>query len=524
MFESRARHFNVKINISDAHGIIRLSGNYDLTSDVFDLIYNSIRSIGHDRLALSQSLSHLPEESLAEVLDEVGKLTCTHILFEPSSRKLHVYSLGPSNTALLNVERLLSQFDESKPPRQTHIRYERLSSGETGFTSPIIPTSTLPLHERFFEWQRLIYGQLAQPSARTKQDSTEGSQSIPKTLATHGEGRVNRARPLDSELPQLLGLSQERLPDLIVANSTTFSLYWRSRLESNLSAQLGYAVHSKWMQLDKPLHVTSRIAPVKLISAINERKFTNNHVRSALISNVPGLAQLIESNDFGIPNLDEEFVVTMKPLNLAMASGVESDITGDFMWLPWLRLHIGIDAMQRQVTLKLASLVCQTEELDLLLPSRPADLRLEAEKCLSSSKEIDPAIAKFIRESELDIWGTGRLQTPPRLSISIPDMACSHLPESVATKLEKDGSHEIPAVYIFQHLEHHSHMIMDYEGHSLRYSTVEAGRARGRRQEMRVTMDPKEWSSYMDVSEESSKDGMARFVDTMRELVSKIPQ
>ncbi|KAG7140036.1 hypothetical protein HYQ45_003119 [Verticillium longisporum] len=139
--------------------------------------------------------------------------------------------------------------------------------------------------------------------------------------------------------------------------------------------------------------------------------------------------------------------------------------------------------------------------IDVPLPDRPVDLRL-ATTSVSSLIDVDavPALRAFIDASHLDLV-SGNLRTPPRLFI--PEDQLAPLAQSSAEGRDapssRTGRKPKAADDVFAHrsgcrtfeflgLEVRRAVELDYEGHKLRYASVEAGLHGGRRAELALDM------------------------------------
>ncbi|CRK17200.1 hypothetical protein BN1723_002366 [Verticillium longisporum] len=139
--------------------------------------------------------------------------------------------------------------------------------------------------------------------------------------------------------------------------------------------------------------------------------------------------------------------------------------------------------------------------IDVPLPDRPIDLRL-ATTSVSSLNHVNavPALRAFVDASHLDLV-SGNLRTPPRLFI--PEDQTAPLAQSSAEGRDvpssRAGRKAKVVDDVFAHrsgcrtfefigLEVRRAVELDYEGHKLRYTSVEAGLHGGRRAELALDM------------------------------------
>ncbi|KAL9941278.1 hypothetical protein D7B24_003690 [Verticillium nonalfalfae] len=140
--------------------------------------------------------------------------------------------------------------------------------------------------------------------------------------------------------------------------------------------------------------------------------------------------------------------------------------------------------------------------IDVPLPDRPVDLRL-ATTSVSSLHDPDavPALRAFVDASHLDLV-SGHLRTPPRLFIPEDQLAPlaqssaggRDAPSSRAGRKPNKAAEDVFAhrsgcrTFEFIGLEVRRAVALDYEGHKLRYTSVEAGLHGGRRAELALDM------------------------------------
>ncbi|KAH6697444.1 mitochondrial inner-membrane-bound regulator-domain-containing protein [Plectosphaerella plurivora] len=126
-----------------------------------------------------------------------------------------------------------------------------------------------------------------------------------------------------------------------------------------------------------------------------------------------------------------------------------------------------------------ARAVFETTHSDIVLPDRPVDLRVTrlASSALRDPESI-PALREFIDASDLDI-STGQLRAPATLSLPT-----ASLPLAPAENDESSTTLEFLGLEVRRAAE------FPYQGHSLKYSSIEAGLHGGRRAELSLSMTP----------------------------------
>ncbi|KAL2757759.1 hypothetical protein ACRALDRAFT_1068268 [Sodiomyces alcalophilus JCM 7366] len=153
--------------------------------------------------------------------------------------------------------------------------------------------------------------------------------------------------------------------------------------------------------------------------------------------------------------------------------------------------------------------ILNRQQHDVTLPDRPVDLRLDR-STISRLPDPDsiPAIRRFIDASLFDL-DQGMLRTPASMCVptdalaGLPTMSSSLSPASEPgvsptggkpqrspTAQPLDPSPSADETFEFIGLEVRRCVTLDYEGHQLRYTSVEAGLHGGRRTELSLHMLP----------------------------------
>lgn len=117
---------------------------------------------------------------------------------------------------------------------------------------------------------------------------------------------------------------------------------------------------------------------------------------------------------------------------------------------------------------------------DLCLTNRSVDVQLAHH--LVTSVDIDqPALREFLAKSEFNLLA-GRLRTPSEATFSIQEDLLD--PTFRGKKGKRKNMVVADIRYLFQGLEIHQTVEMAWRGHTLRYSSIEAGQHGGSRQEI----------------------------------------
>ncbi|KAM0276251.1 hypothetical protein ACHAQH_006926 [Verticillium albo-atrum] len=176
--------------------------------------------------------------------------------------------------------------------------------------------------------------------------------------------------------------------------------------------------------------------------------------------------------------------------------------------LSFLEIHVAVPdelPADRRLTwdaspTKHVRVISNSSLIDVPLPDRPIDIRL-ATSTISTLTDVEavPALRAFVDASDLDL-ASGNLRTPPRLFIPESDIAPLSRPSAgEEAQSSRPGRKAKADNEIFEHrkgfrtfefigLEVRRAVELDYEGHKLKYTSIEAGLHGGRRAELALDM------------------------------------
>lgn len=147
-----------------------------------------------------------------------------------------------------------------------------------------------------------------------------------------------------------------------------------------------------------------------------------------------------------------------------------------------LRLPIGQDTDLSAFVFPPTSSLTATlalSEHDMLLPGSSVDVRINQVKHLALDVS-QPALEEFVAQSAFNLL-EGRLHTPARTTFDLPY-------EWFGDSSKTDGSVVQRVPYVFMGLEIDQSVQTSFEGHTLRYSSVEAGHHGGQRQQLTLLL------------------------------------
>ena len=374
------------------------------------------------------------------------------ILRQLTRTQLRVYYLGPEDDDLEDVRRLITQAVEPSTLRETHI-WKGASSSPPVLT-PVEVGRGVPWIDRMAQWSRW----------RSTSDIVHG-------LGTRREGSESESlAPFGSQRHKLLATSAiskflgTGIPETSrsKASSTAIESSWQNDVESQISAKFGLILHSASAVQSQ---VSGTYEKFETIKGSNGRELASQRV---ILTNIPGSLQLLQLEKAKDIQQREEIHVRLIP------SAIENVHV-----FPDIDLCIAIDPVKKTSQLDSIRLIIRETESDILLPEHRADVRFNVESYLTGSPQLDPRIQDFVQSSNFNIWGTERLKTPPRLKVVIPEHALKTF-------------HALPTVpsngalidYTFAGLDYRSQIQVPYDAYNLQYTTIEAGKAGGRRTEL----------------------------------------
>lgn len=440
--------------------------------------------------------------------------------------------MGPSTKGLDDARRLIQQAIDVKDSRKIQVQCELESSNSLPVAMPVESGSTLPLQARRSLWHRWAYANNAQQKQPSTSSSASGwllyspkaSRDVAEKTATHLYGSwTNATKPVDQ----------------------TESPFWQAREERQVYALVGHVAHA--VALEERMGQAVESAAVKKTDSLSTNLAESTH-RSPrqLISGIPDLWRYMADLGTGPLQVHNQFCICLRAgIAEASEAAKSNGLPGKEQHLPDVEIIVDIDEDKGSLALASVHLVRDWRESELLLPAQAADLRFVARAVVRSGPQIDPALAAFLSQSQLDAFGHGRLQTPSRVKLAIPRWTCVVAPlgraspvadkqyqqeqeqqqqdqnslsvtsgpeatgpaaaaaeavppssdqypidnlstESTATASSESST--VQANYYFASLEHHSSISMHYQGHLLRVSTVEGGLAGGRREELRFDL------------------------------------
>ncbi|KAK7415455.1 hypothetical protein QQZ08_012344 [Neonectria magnoliae] len=143
---------------------------------------------------------------------------------------------------------------------------------------------------------------------------------------------------------------------------------------------------------------------------------------------------------------------------------------------------------------------------DVMLPAKSVDVRLVNERHLPLDIK-QPRLQEFLAISRFNLR-VGRLQTPKEVTLSIPETWLG-----VRSPGSKASETNVDVLYAFRGIEIHQSIEIPWQGHTLRYSLIEAGQHGGNRQE--VTLQTGRPGAPMAAFQGAQRESFLRCVEDM---------
>lgn len=273
-------------------------------------------------------------------------------------------------------------------------------------------------------------------------------------------------------------------PPSILSTTDRGAYHWSKKYFINSSALLGTILHN--------LPSDSKTWPNKPLPTNLSEKAMH-----AFATTVPNISRLISSKDVDAirPQAVESLIMRFMPNPFYLPSNVSRPIGSKALTaFPQVEMCFSVDSETDALSLRNVQAVLSTKNSDLMLSDSSVDVRFQqiiTSKLRGQGGEdaYPGGIMEFIKNSNLNIRGSrgvskGKLETPPKLMIPID----SHLTEDPGFELlgQQRTSIVHDVEYLFAGLEIHKTMVMGFDDWELEYTSIEAGRANGRRGELRL--------------------------------------
>ncbi|KAG0651571.1 hypothetical protein D0Z07_1726 [Hyphodiscus hymeniophilus] len=207
-------------------------------------------------------------------------------------------------------------------------------------------------------------------------------------------------------------------------------------------------------------------------------------------TSIPGISRLLASASASDKQASESIIMKFLPNPFFSPSGEQVPIgSAARSAFPPIEMRFAVDPRTRLMELDFVHAIHSTENSDLMLPDSPMDIRFQqitTSRLYYNRRRLPPWIANFLAASNLTLdYSRGGLQTPPSLMIPIASHICNKDAFGLlgSDKVLKENQN---VEYLFTGLEIRKTISMGFKGWRLLYTSIEAGKAGGRRGELRL--------------------------------------
>lgn len=505
--------FEVKLDTSRSHGILRITGDIDTCSDVFRFLVHTLEQVRSVEITvssehlLSERISNQVERTWNELLlRQIEDNTSTVLI--PSHRSpepadiaktvglfpladttchlslLRVYYLGPQKDDLENVQRLLSQNFEASPLMRSFVIWERDRHFIRAKASPVEVGKGLPLVERGTQWSR--WRTEIKKGVDDSYDDVEPKQhgDVLRTIASKTDPKQQHT--VSTSAYQLL-LDDIRFLNTLIVSPSYSNSFWEKHLIRETAAVFGQVIYPSASINKFRQEVTkgrSRFGGPTLQNQLQSRR--------SFYSNFPGMRWFLFSRPkpwFKGICLEES---SREDLRIRLTPSQPKRMhEGKETIFPDLELRLTIDVEKKEAKLDSVRLIVDQGHVDLLLPEEITDVRFLTECYIPGGCQIDPQISNFVNAgnlSDLSVFKQDRLDTPATLRVSIPTYATRSRSTSASKiyNFNVDTGPDVPVEYTFANWAHRSYCTNIADKPELEFAVIKAGQTGGRRNEVRV--------------------------------------
>jgi hypothetical protein len=324
-------------------------------------------------------------------------------------------------------------------------------------------TNGMSWRDRLRHWVRWTSATSKSPKPQKEPGDTSPQQAVVISGTANEVESEEPFRASSAELPVSTRLSQAEINQMKLQNLKKPSgyVYWDRKTSTATSVIVGHVLHE--------VPAVPEVATKSAVDATAQR--TMFHPTAVNISRLFGIMSLLNN----LPKTSLVLRFTPSPWTAAGPEVLTS--------LPPVEMHFAVNPTTKELNLKDVLAVVESTASEVMLPDRILDLRFQQRtttRLRTLHRNQLPQILEFLKASQLNLM-RGRLETPPVLTLPIANHLCN-VPESETLQNSVNGS--ISAEYIFGGLEYRSTLAFDFKGWQLLYTSIEGGKADGRRGEL----------------------------------------
>lgn len=309
---------------------------------------------------------------------------------------------------------------------------------------------------------------------------------IPKESPSSGAAKASTKNALiEPELSALPSTQASTTAAPTPADEVEEKGSWSRRYFTDTSALMGAVLHSN---------------PDNVLIGPESTPMNTHGLLHAFSTKVPNLSQVLSKGDvlhkgrktnrLILRFQPDPFVLTPKQIKRPKYPSSFKEVpigTNALSAFPSIEMTFDIDE-DKNTTLKAVYAVVHEKKTDVMVPDNAVDIRFQQRTTSRLQKRHLAPIKKFLGKSQLSLAVKGRkLDTPPSIILPIS----SHLCRDEGFKLfGKEPSEKVPEEkeiqYLFAGLELHSTIAFTWKSFQVYYTSIEAGKAGGRRAELKI--------------------------------------
>jgi hypothetical protein len=261
------------------------------------------------------------------------------------------------------------------------------------------------------------------------------------------------------------------------------STYWASDLFTETSALMGSVIHSSL----SPMPSSPSSAP--------PMKLADDYMVHSYSTHIPNISRVLSKSTTSLHNKDiQRIILRFQPNPFYQGTPVKGAIgAAALAAFPPIEMIFDVADNDLNITkLKYVQAIVSESKTDIMLPDNAVDLRFQQRTTSRLKRRYIDQVREFLKKSKLSLKGAGALETPPSIILPISSHICrepgfklldAKHPKSKSNQPEEDFRE---VEYLFTGLEVRRTLGFQYKGWLLLYTSVEAGKAGGRRGELRL--------------------------------------
>ncbi|KAL2069311.1 hypothetical protein VTL71DRAFT_15649 [Oculimacula yallundae] len=404
-------------------------------------------------------------------LEELERLTNTSII-ELEKHRLAISCIDADEHAIVSsvdVARRLLVTSSNLPTRVKYqMIHDKTKPGSEVFIKHEVG-NTLPWKDRLRDWVRW--------TAPTTKEPEKNLEPI-------------IAKPVFEPEPEL-GTQEDaaKLKAMAPGAKSSDAMHWSDKYFTETSALLGKVLYSHsdpsqalpvTAKANQNIHTFSEQAPnlTRIISKSNVQDGGEKADRLVLrfLPNPFAPSWKIKSGDYP----DGRRPVTERAIG-----------AGALVAFPTIEMHFKVDRETKHAKLYTVHAIAEESKTDVVLPRNNTDVRFQTRTTSRLMKNSIGPFRDYLEKSDLSLAGSAILQTPPSIRIPIDRHLCRGKGFSLlgevdvrGTKIADTNAREVE--YLFAALEVRSSLSFTYKSCRLLYTSIEAGKAGGKRSELKI--------------------------------------